>query len=54
MALESSTRNAETSAIVTGGGQGVGLAIAEQLAAEGCRKLALIGRTPEKLEPNMP
>jgi NAD(P)-dependent dehydrogenase (short-subunit alcohol dehydrogenase family) len=50
MALDSSTRNAETSAIVTGGGQGVGLAIAEQLAAEGCRKLALIGRTPEKLE----
>jgi NAD(P)-dependent dehydrogenase (short-subunit alcohol dehydrogenase family) len=50
MALDSSTRNAETSAIVTGGGQGVGFAIAEQLAAEGCRKLALIGRTPEKLE----
>ena len=50
MALKSSTRNAQTSAIVTGGGQGVGLAIAEQLAAEGCRKLALIGRTPEKLE----
>jgi NAD(P)-dependent dehydrogenase (short-subunit alcohol dehydrogenase family) len=50
MALDASTRNAETSAIVTGGGQGVGLAIAEQLAAEGCRKLALIGRTAEKLE----
>jgi len=50
MALDASTRNAETSAIVTGGGQGVGLAITEQLAAEGCRKLALIGRTAEKLE----
>jgi NAD(P)-dependent dehydrogenase (short-subunit alcohol dehydrogenase family) len=50
MALDSSTRNAETSAIITGGGQGIGLAIAEQLAAEGCRKLALVGRTAEKLE----
>ena len=51
MALESSTRNAETSAIITGGGQGIGLAIAEQLAGEGCRKLALIGRTAEKADP---
>lgn len=50
MALDSSNRNSGTSAIVTGGGQGVGLAIAEQLAAEGCRKLALVGRTGQKLE----
>jgi NAD(P)-dependent dehydrogenase (short-subunit alcohol dehydrogenase family) len=50
MTLEASARNSETSAIVTGSGQGVGLAIAEQLAAEGCRKLALVGRTAQKLE----
>src|SRR5262245_49132758 len=50
MALDSSTRNSGTSAIVTGGGQGVGLAIAAQLVAEGCRKLALVGRTAQKLE----
>jgi NAD(P)-dependent dehydrogenase (short-subunit alcohol dehydrogenase family) len=50
MALNASDRNAATSAIVTGGGQGVGRAIAEQLVAEGCRKLALVGRTAEKLE----
>jgi NAD(P)-dependent dehydrogenase (short-subunit alcohol dehydrogenase family) len=50
MALDVLTRNSETSAIVTGGGQGAGLAIAEQLVAEGCRKLALVGRTGEKLE----
>jgi NAD(P)-dependent dehydrogenase (short-subunit alcohol dehydrogenase family) len=50
MALDASTRNSQTSAIVTGGGQGVGLAIADQLVGEGCRKLALVGRTPQKLE----
>jgi NAD(P)-dependent dehydrogenase (short-subunit alcohol dehydrogenase family) len=50
MVLESSVRNADTSAIITGGGQGIGLAIAEQLVAEGCRKLALVGRAAEKLE----
>jgi NAD(P)-dependent dehydrogenase (short-subunit alcohol dehydrogenase family) len=50
MALDSSNRNSGTSAIVTGGGQGVGLAIADQLVAEGCRKLALVGRTGQKLE----
>jgi len=50
MALEAAARNSGTSAIVTGGGQGVGLAIAEQLVAEGGRKLALVGRTAQKLE----
>src|SRR5262249_48665563 len=50
MALDASNRNSKTSPIVTGGGQGVGLAIAEQLVAEGCRKLALVGRTQQKLE----
>lgn len=43
-------RHAGTHAIVTGGGQGVGLAIAAQLVAEGCRSLALVGRDPAKLE----
>jgi NAD(P)-dependent dehydrogenase (short-subunit alcohol dehydrogenase family) len=50
MGLDASDRNAATSAIVTGGGQGVGRAIAEQLVAEGCRKLVLVGRTAEKLD----
>lgn len=43
-------RHAGTHAIVTGGGQGVGLAIAAQLVAEGCRSLALVGRDPAKLD----
>jgi NAD(P)-dependent dehydrogenase (short-subunit alcohol dehydrogenase family) len=42
------TRNADTRAIVTGGAQGLGLAIARQLAAEGCRAIALVGRTAAK------
>ncbi|MBX3577433.1 MAG: SDR family oxidoreductase [Rhizobiaceae bacterium] len=41
-------RNAGTKAIITGGAQGIGLAIAKQLVAEGCRSLALVGRTAEK------
>ena len=40
--------NAETRAIVTGGAQGLGLALARQLAAEGCRAIALVGRTAAK------
>lgn len=40
---------AEKVAIVTGGGQGVGLGIARSLAAAGAR-LVLTGRTPSKLE----
>lgn len=43
-------RHAGTHAIVTGGGQGVGLAIATQLVAEGCKLLALVGRDLAKLE----
>lgn len=39
---------ADKVAIVTGGGQGVGLGIARSLAAEGAR-LVLTGRTPSKL-----
>jgi len=41
-------RNRDTRAIITGGAQGIGLAIARQLVAEGCRSLALVGRTAEK------
>lgn len=41
-------RNGTTRAIVTGGAQGIGFAIAEALADEGCKALALIGRSQEK------
>ena len=44
----SADRNSETRAIVTGGAQGIGFAVAEALADEGCRALALIGRSQEK------
>jgi NAD(P)-dependent dehydrogenase (short-subunit alcohol dehydrogenase family) len=46
--LDSNTRNENTKAIVTGGAQGIGLAIARQLAAEGCKSIAIAGRTAEK------
>ncbi|MDQ2696792.1 MAG: SDR family oxidoreductase [Pseudomonadota bacterium] len=41
-------RHANTAAVITGGAQGVGLAIARQLAAEGCRRLILAGRDADK------
>ena len=44
----SAGRNSETRAIVTGGAQGIGFAVAEALADEGCRALALVGRAQEK------
>ncbi|PAQ08088.1 MULTISPECIES: SDR family oxidoreductase [Mesorhizobium] len=44
----SAGRNSETRAIVTGGAQGIGFAVAEALADEGCRALALVGRSKEK------
>ncbi|WP_192178312.1 SDR family oxidoreductase [Mesorhizobium amorphae] len=44
----SAGRNSETRAIVTGGAQGIGFAVTEALADEGCRALALIGRSQEK------
>jgi NAD(P)-dependent dehydrogenase (short-subunit alcohol dehydrogenase family) len=42
------TRNADTRAIITGGAQGLGFAIARQLVAEGCKAVAIVGRTPAK------
>ncbi|RWE83341.1 SDR family oxidoreductase [Mesorhizobium sp.] len=44
----SAGRNSETRAIVTGGAQGIGFAVAEALSDEGCRALVLIGRSQEK------
>lgn len=46
--LDASDRNADTSVLVTGGAQGLGLAVAHQLIGEGCRKLALLGRSADK------
>ena len=43
-------RHKDTAAIITGGGQGVGFAIASQLVAEGCCRLVLAGRTADKIE----
>jgi NAD(P)-dependent dehydrogenase (short-subunit alcohol dehydrogenase family) len=37
-----------TSAVVTGGAQGIGFAVAKRLAGEGCRALTLVGRSEEK------
>lgn len=42
--------HARTVAVITGGGQGLGLAIAERLVAEGCRKLVISGRNVLKGE----
>ncbi|MCO6049040.1 SDR family oxidoreductase [Mesorhizobium sp. RP14(2022)] len=46
--MDSNTRNGNTRAIITGGAQGLGLAIAHQLAEEGAQALVLIGRSEEK------
>src|SRR5882724_7849774 len=46
--LDPATRNQNTKAIITGGAQGIGFAIARQLSAEGCRSIAIAGRTAEK------
>jgi NAD(P)-dependent dehydrogenase (short-subunit alcohol dehydrogenase family) len=45
---EPTERNADTRAIITGGAQGIGFAVAEQLVAEGCKALVLVGRSKEK------
>jgi len=42
------TRNAGTHALITGGAQGLGLAVARQLAAEGATAVALVGRSRAK------
>lgn len=42
------TRHTDTIAIVTGGAQGVGYAIARQLAMEGCSRIVLAGRDGAK------
>jgi NAD(P)-dependent dehydrogenase (short-subunit alcohol dehydrogenase family) len=47
-AADFGSRNAGTRALVTGGGQGIGFAVAKRLVAEGCRKLVLVGRSEEK------
>jgi NAD(P)-dependent dehydrogenase (short-subunit alcohol dehydrogenase family) len=41
-------RNSGTRAIVTGGAQGVGFAVANRLVDEGCKAVALVGRSKEK------
>jgi NAD(P)-dependent dehydrogenase (short-subunit alcohol dehydrogenase family) len=43
-------RNKTTTAIITGGAQGLGFAIAERLAREGARGIVLSGRSVEKGE----
>jgi NAD(P)-dependent dehydrogenase (short-subunit alcohol dehydrogenase family) len=45
---EALARHTGTRAIVTGGTQGLGLAIAERLVAEGCTRLVLSGRDAAK------
>jgi NAD(P)-dependent dehydrogenase (short-subunit alcohol dehydrogenase family) len=42
--------HADTVAVITGGTQGLGLAIAEELARDGCTRLLLVGRDPRKGE----
>lgn len=41
-------RNAQTRAVITGGTQGLGLAIAERLAREGAKSIAISGRDAAK------
>jgi len=43
-----SNQHALTKAIVTGGAQGIGFAIANQLAEEGCKAIAIVGRDQDK------
>ena len=40
--------NANQVILISGGTQGLGLAIANQLIAQGCTKVAMTGRNPEK------
>jgi NAD(P)-dependent dehydrogenase (short-subunit alcohol dehydrogenase family) len=43
-------RHSQTRAVVTGGAQGIGFAVAEALADEGCTAVALVGRDAAKGE----
>ena len=43
-------RNTDTHAAITGGTQGLGLAIAKRLVLEGCPAIAISGRNPERGE----
>jgi NAD(P)-dependent dehydrogenase (short-subunit alcohol dehydrogenase family) len=43
-----STDHSQTTALITGGTQGLGLAVAHELVAAGCRQLILVGRSAEK------
>lgn len=43
-------RNADTHAVIVGGTQGLGLAIARQLVAEGCQAMVITGRDQAKGE----
>lgn len=40
--------HSKTIALITGGAQGLGLAVAERLVAEGCTQLAIVGRSEAK------
>ncbi len=42
--------HSETRALVTGGSQGLGLAIARELISQGCRSIVIAARDPEKGE----
>jgi NAD(P)-dependent dehydrogenase (short-subunit alcohol dehydrogenase family) len=43
-----STDHSQTMALITGGTQGLGLAVAHELVAAGCPQLILVGRSAEK------
>src|SRR3954469_20941733 len=43
-------RNAETRAVITGGSQGLGFAVAKRLAEEGAKSIVISGRDPTKGE----
>lgn len=45
---DNNSRNAGTNALVTGGSQGIGFAIARQLINEGCRAITIVGRDKDK------
>ncbi len=46
--MAASDEHSATRALVTGGAQGIGFAVARRLVAQGCRSVALVGRSEEK------